>query len=273
MDKIFEDPEFEKYYKPFLSQMDTVLSNKSGQFMIVSPDTAILDYVVKNLKKAHNYKFVEVKKQKDEAPDKKVFLINLSCLKSMEYQSFLYFYFELPLYHDCFVCILTNSSNALNFFEKRVMSRFKNKIFFFPYYQPIQKRECEHYSSNLIHSSLLSQKNMEMIEKYHLEPFSLNFILDLFEPIHLALIMISFLNKINMVKVYDQFKILVVDTPELKKASPTRVFQCALDILECGIINESGLPLINYNEFKSFVEGQNTVYLKILLRAVSKKLI
>lgn len=263
MIQIFEDSKFKEFYNPFLLQVNELFSKKRGQFMIASPDLGVLDYVVRTLKKNHKYKFVLVKKQKDEQPDNKVFIINLNCLTSLEYQSFLYYYFELPSHHDCFVCVLTNSSNALNSFEKRVMSRFKNKIFFFPYY---------HNEYKDIHSSLLSKENNRLIEKYQLEKFSLCFVLDMFEPVHFTLIILSFLNRITTFKVYDQFKMIVIDTPELKKTSSIRVYQCLLDILESGVISESGLPLINYNEFKNYVEEKGKMYLKRLLRTVNKKI-
>ena len=264
MNQIFEDPDFKEYYQPFLSQVNEILSTDRGQFMIVSPDLSILDYVTKTLRKQHRYKFVNVKNQKDEQPDNKVFIINLCCVASMEYQSFLYYYFELPLHHDCFVCILTNSSSALNSFEKRVMSRFKNKIFFFPYYQEDKTLS--------ISSSLLSRRNELIMEKYGLERFSLGFVLDLFEPVHLSLIILSFLNRLTVMKAYEQFKRLVVDTPELKKTTPIRVYQCSLDLLESGIVNESGMPLINYNEFRMYIEQKGIVYLKRLVKAVNKKM-
>lgn len=286
-----ESSDFENFYEPKIDQINDLFSEKSGQFMIVSPDLSILDCAICKLKKIQKYKFVEVKRDKDQCPDNKVFIIRLSSTVSMEYQSLLYYYFELPLHYDCFICIVTNSSNALNLFEKRVMSRFKNRIFFFPYYTANTKKldnematlstantnklDSEMLTLStadtkiIIHSSMLAQKQDLIMKKYDLEPYSLPFILDLFEPIHIALIMISFSTRINLIKVHDQFKLAVLNTPELKKAKSIRVLQCAFDVIESGCVNEKGFPMIDFNEFKGFVNEKCPLYLKTLLRSLA----
>lgn len=95
--------------------------------------------------------------------------------------------------------------------------------------------------------------------------------MNLFEPVHLALIIASFINKISVTKAFDYFKILIIDTPELKKTSSIRVYEWTLDLFESGIINEGGIPLIDFNEFKNYIEHNGTNYLKKLIRAASTK--
>jgi hypothetical protein len=259
-----DDSKLDNFLNPFVNQFEGVFEKKSGQFMLVSPDESILNNLIKKIKKLKNYNFVNVKKDKDLSPNNKVFLISLNSTSSMEYQSLLYYYFELPLHFDCFVCILTDLSNSLNIFEKRVMSRFKNKIFFIPYYIP------ENSNKFSIHSSIESQNREFLIKKYDFDQFSLKFLLDLFEPLHIAIIIMSFSHKINIVKVYDQFKLVVLNTPELKKASPIKVLRCALEVMESSVMSEKGTPLINYNEFKEYVRASCPLYLKLLLNSVDQ---
>lgn len=278
------DEDIQNFIEPHLKSIGKLLKQEKGQFMIAGMDRTIIDEIINNLSTLTKYKIVKTVKNKDLNPENKVFVLNLENNSSMEYQSLLYYYLELPLENDCFVCLTTTSSLALEFFEKRVRSRFKNKIFFVPY---VKREECDDSNtinsntiennitdpilSNIntsdfkIYSSLESIKQQKLMKKYGLKNYSIENIFTFLEPIHFVLLDISFTKKLDIKKCYDQYKIAVVDTPELKRVSSSKVLYCVLDLLECGFINLNGSPLIDLNEFKSFVSKKSPLYLKKLI--------
>lgn len=248
----------EDFLQPYILQIKELLKSESGQFMIVGMDKDIINKLVTKISQEHEYSTTIVKKQKYEDPENKFFILSLENKLSIEYQSLLYYYLELPVMHKCFVCFVTTSSQALNFFEKRVRSRFKNRIFFIPYCN-MQK-----YS---IDSTLESQEQKILMEKYNLEKYSLDFIFDLFEPTHFVLLIIAFYHKLNIQKCYEQFKMAVVDTPEIKKVAASKVMTHMFDLIETGVINLNGMPLVDFNEFRAFIDRRCPQYLKRLLKS------
>lgn len=246
------------FLQPYILQINNLLKSESGQFMIVGMDRSIINTLVTKIAEEHEYSTVIVKKQKHEDPEEKFFILNLENKLSIEYQSLLYYYLELPMKHRCFVCFVTTSSQALNFFEKRVRSRFKNRIFFIPYI------DLEKYS---IDSTLESQEQSRMMEKYHLEKYSLDFMFDLFEPVHFVLLIVAFYHKLDIQKCYEQFKAAVVDTPEIKRIPGSKVMEYAFDLAEAGMVSLEGMPLVDFNEFRTFVDKRCPQYIKRLLKS------
>lgn len=299
-----ETQEFESFINPYLSQIASVFNQKSGQFMIVGPDRSILDYVIRQFTKSYysdeisssaeevlsTYKTVFVTKNKDFQPDKKIFVLNLELTSSIEYQSLLYYYLELPLEYECFVCLISSSSQCINMFEKRVMSRFKNKIFYIPFFvseneKPssckaiqrgvedkleIKSESCSVSAADIklqriIRNTQLTRQNLDLALKYKLEKFSSKFVLDLFQPIHIVLLTIAFYKKLNSKSCYQQFKQAVLNTPELKRADPVKILYCFFDLIDFRILNSSGCVLMDKGEFKEYVAKSCPLYIKKLV--------
>ena len=120
-----------------LDKIMTLLDNTRDQFLIVGLDNTVISVVKSYISKNSSYKPVTVTYRKELDPSNKIFFINLENTSAMQYQSLLYYYLELPLKYDCFVCRNSNSCLCLNSFEKRVRSRFKHKIFFFRIFRRI----------------------------------------------------------------------------------------------------------------------------------------
>lgn len=234
--------------------------------MIVGLDKDAISSIADSLSEISDYSIVRVKKQRDANPENKLYIIKLENNSSLHYQSLLYYYLELPLSHNCFVCLVSTSSLSLDFFEKRVRSRFKNKIFFIPYFDRKESKN-EPLSSP---RSLEESENARICQKYNLERFTHEFLFELLEPIHFALIIISFYQRLNPQTCFKQFKIATLNTPELKKVSYIKIFNCTYDLIECNIINNTGQPCIEFSEFKSFINKKGPQYLKTFFTNMQK---
>lgn len=260
--KDFIDSHLEKIKKMFY--------RKSGQFMIVGVDKYVVDRVVGELAHECDYTVIKVKRKKDLSPHKKLYILPLENDSSIRYQSLLYYYLELPRQYDCFVCFVSTSSQSLDFFEKRVRSRFKDRIFFIPYLPSILiDNEKSEKSSDLPATvcSIESYNQMVFMEKYNLKRYTLEFIFEMLEPVHFVLINIAFYRRLNIKRCFEQFKVATVNTPELKKVSSTKVLFAVFDLLEASIINHTGMPCIDFVEFKAFVNKKSPVYLKNLIKS------
>lgn len=278
---------------PLLASIGNLLCEKSGQFMIVGLDSVLLEDLVHKISEIGKFRPVLVRKSKDESPNGKIFFIKLQNTSSMEYQALLYYYLELPLTSSCFVCLTSVSSLSLSFFEKRVRSRFKNRIFFLPYCsagKPVRGQYClpngdagssddepatgpsEMLScaNHEIHKSLEMRDQCEWMRKYGLERYSLKYMFDLLEPIHFVLIMMAHSQRIVLSRCYDQFRRTVNDVPEIKKTPPGRVLCCVYDLMDAGIINSNGSLSVDFGEFKEFISACAPLYVQKLLRNTSR---
>lgn len=220
-----------------LENILNLFDNQSDQFLIVGLDKDELNEVVDKIIDNVEYKAVRVKGKKDTSPDGKLFIIDLENTASMSYQALLYYYLELPLHYNCFICLVSNSSLCLNSFEKRVRSRFKHKIFFIP-----------------------KSKEEEPVKN-----FSLKFLFEMFNPMHLALIILCHKKKISESNCYEMFKQMVLKANMLRSAAEYDILCCYYDLLECRIINKAGTVIVDYNEFKDFISKNAPLYVKDLL--------
>lgn len=264
---------------PAVDNLKSILKNESGQFMILGPDKALLQHLVYKIRRMTKYKPVQVVNSKDENPNDKIFFIFLKNTNSLAYQSLLYHYLELPETFRCFVCFVSRSTLSLNFFEKRVRSRFKNRIFFLPYLDLSEacsdkntgKSELStpnsSHNPDLLFRSLENRENLMKMEKYNFERFSLAFLFDLFEPIHFVLIMISHHKRLVLNRCYDQFKMAVDNAPEIKKVDANRVLYCYYDLVDAGVINTKGAFVLDYQEFQDFINNNAPQYIKRLMKS------
>lgn len=248
----------------------------SGQFLIAGPDIGLL-FSLRDLiaGQQSSYQAVDVSAEKDTAPDHKIFFINLKNNTAMQYQSLLYYYLELPQKHDCFVCLISNTAQCLNYLEKRVRSRFTNRVFFVPYSPhctetPAAKQPADETANCLKQQSLYPtvklQKMKNTMDKYGLERFSLDFLLGLCTPVHLVVIFIGFRSPVNRKTVYDQFQREVVDLSELKGVKSNKVLGSLYDLLDAGVINTRGRSVVEYGEYANYIGRAGPRYLQRLVR-------
>lgn len=257
-----------------LSDINDLMRQRSGQFMVVGLDSILLQTLTDEISNASSLMSVFVKKDKDEHPDGKIFFIRLQNTSSMEYQALLYYYLELPLSHDCFVCLVSTSSLCINFFEKRVRSRFKNRIFFLPY-DSLGGESCTEpctsgCANHEIHRSLEMHNQCSFMRKYGLERYSLKYLFDLFEPVHFVLIIMAHNQKITLNKCYDRFRHVVSNVPELKRSPPGRILHCLYDLMDAGVINSGGSLAVDFGEFKEFIGVGAPLYIQRLLRTMDR---
>lgn len=256
-----------QFLAPTLLEIKKILKEKRGQFMILSPDRALLHHLVVEIKKASKYKAVDVANTKHEDPNGKIFFISLKNTSSMMYQSILYHYLELSEIFKCFVCFISTSSLSLNCFEKRVRSRFKNRLFFIPFFNINFKNEKSSAKNMCTELGLEECKNANLIAKYNLKPFSSSFLFDMLEPVHFILIMIANHKGLIIKECYDQFRMVVNRTPEIKNIDALKVLYSSYDLMDAGIINSKGKYILDYNEFQEFINLAAPEYIKRLMRS------
>ena len=90
-------------------ELKKILTKKRGQFLLVGPDRALLEYFKDYIALNSSFKPVDVYKQLDENPKNKIFFINLEQTNKIEYQSLLYYYLELPINQNCLICLISNN--------------------------------------------------------------------------------------------------------------------------------------------------------------------
>lgn len=261
--KTYEDLAIRKM-QPHIKLIEKYLSYKNGQFLLVGPDLDILELIIQEIIKKTNKACIFVKDEKDSKPNGKLFIINLKNINSLVYQSILYFYLELANKNNCHVCLISTSSLCLSYFEKRVRSRFENKIVFASY---LDKNTCSHET----HKTLRSLKNCEMRRKYNIQEYTLSSLFDLCDTIHYIILLISHFNKVKIDDFYSQFLIAVKDVVEIKKVSPSRVIYCLNDLISSGIINSQGKYAGDYDELKSFILKSGQEFLKRFMRQIESR--
>lgn len=249
-----------------LNSVNNILRNKSDQFLLVGLDETILNLITNKMMENKNFQHVIVK-NKDLDPDNKIFYIYLKNQSSLEYQSLLYYYLELPFKYNCHICLISTSCNCLSFFEKRVRSRFNNRIIFISNDTDssctTSKNNKDDFN-NTIYDNLMKKNNL-LMNSYNLNNYSCNFIFDFLEPIHLVLIYISYTDKINVNDCYYQFLKVTKDIVEIKKADSFIVNNCMQDLTDFGIINYNGKYIWDYNEYRNYLIKKAPRYLKNLL--------
>lgn len=299
---------------PALLQVDAVAddiitllnASKREQFLLVGTDTHLIeqciDSVISRGKHCMKYETVYVTTKKDTNPKKKIFIIDLNLKTSMQYQSLLYYYLELPLKNDCYVCLTSTNVQCLNTFEKRVKSRFKHKIFVLGFSQEVDIREGDTekegdnnediregdiiedtkentdnksplhppgvsdnrvYKQYFKHKSLLQDKYMHEFHMKHSLPFySIEFICGILEPLHFMLLLICIRQSIKP-KSSGIFEIFKkFSVKELKNCDQMDVTYAWYDLLEHKWINSSGEVLIDRGELYEYIKRECPQYLK-----------
>lgn len=227
---------------------------KRTNFMIVGPDPHAIEECIAAVFPQVTYDIVYVTTQKDSSPNNKFFIIDISLKANLQYQSFLYYYLELSTKFDCYVCLISTSIQCLNTFEKRVKSRFKNKIYVLGYKY---NNEDNFYST---HKSLIQDKLIyDFHKKYNLEFYSVNFVCSMLEPLHFMLLLISNKHKITNNNVLEVFKINAVK--ELKNAYQSNIIRAYYDLLEFRWINTNGDLLVDKTELNEYIQQYCPCYL------------
>lgn len=266
--------------------ISSVFETEKGQCLIVGLDSALLSYA-KNIIYKPGYESIDVTTQKDESPENKIFFINLNETNSMIYQSLIYYYLELPSSYNCFVCLISNNCRCLDFFEKRVRSRFKNKIIFIPYLdvnEPIdpylfyigtekynvqlflgEKSQSKCKIKDVTNSSIEQRFIQSLMNKYNLESYSLEFHMDLFNPIHFALIILSRKRKLKYKNCISLFREFIIPYNELKAISNNDIYFSFCDLLSSGFINSYGELIVDFSEIKDYISLKCPQYLKSML--------
>ncbi|KAI4291913.1 hypothetical protein PAPHI01_1187 [Pancytospora philotis] len=255
-----------------LCAIKELLCEKRGQFLLVGPDEAVLDLLVQAIQKTARYSSVLVKSTRHLAPEHKIFFLKLANKAAIDYQSLLYYYLELPLQHDCFVCLVSTSSLCLNSLEKRVKSRFKNQIYFVPYVS-LADAECDDSSVELnvsessdkedgLCQTLCAQRQERLRETYDLEKFSLSYLLDLLGPVHFALIAMANRQKIALRNAAELYRKFALHVNEIKGVSSETVAHCYCDLVEAAVIGKSGELLVDFGECCDYVAAKCPRYLR-----------
>ncbi|KAI5173294.1 origin recognition complex subunit 4 [Pancytospora epiphaga] len=274
------DESIETALGPIVKEISKVFKKEKGQFLIVGPDRTLLDHLKEIIAVESGYTPVTVTRDRPSNPKNKIFFLNLLPTQSIEYQSLLYYYLELPLKRRCFVCLISTSSMCLNTLEKRVLSRFKNFTFFVPYLESGLLKEIPSEDltktgtdcflpkpSNII-PSVEQRKKCEFMMKHGLVPFTVAFVLDFFEPIHFALIMAAKRYNITFLNVVSIFRKLTVNVNEMKGAEENQVLFCYYDLVDFGIISEQGSLIVDFGECHSFIINNCPLYIKKMLRTL-----
>lgn len=227
---------------------------KRTNFMIIGPDPHAIEECMATVFHKISYDVVYVTTQKDSSPNKKFFVIDISLKTNLQYQSFLYYYLELSTKFDCYVCLTSTSIQCLNTFEKRVKSRFKNKIYVLGYKY---NNEDNFYST---HKSLIQDKAIyDFHKKYNLEFYSVNFVCSILEPLHFMLLLISTRHKVTNNNVLEVFKKNAVK--ELKNAHQSNIIRAYYDLLEFRWIGTNGDLLVDKTELNEYIQQYCPCYL------------
>lgn len=265
--------------EPVIREIAGLFRDKRGQFLLVGPDMQLLECARSLICEKTKYAPETVTMGRQKFPDRKIFFLNLAGGQSLEYQSLLYYYLELPLSHDCFVCLVSTSSMCLNSLEKRVRSRFKNRVFFVPYLEaqsskprpdvpagvPSKAEAAQSLPHVCISPSLAHKARREFMEKYALEPFTLSYLLDLFEPIHFALIIASRKHKLTPASVLDAYRKATVNINEIKGAGRSNILYCYYDLVDSDIIGAGGALMVDFGECQDFILKNCPLFLRRML--------
>lgn len=215
-----------------------------------------------------NYTRINVINERDPSPDNKIFFIKLENKSSIMHQSLLYYYLELPMNSNCIVCLLSTSALCLNIFEKRVRSRFKNKIFFIPYlFNKDFNNKDSNTNINYVGPTVNAVKQHELLKSTNLDQFSLEFIFSLFNPLHFTIIFMAAKYKISAYDVFDHFQRFVVNINPIKKTNSISVLFAFYDLIDSQIISQSGKILIDMDELKDYVLKNCPQFIKNLARS------
>ena len=260
------------------------LKNKGNeQILIVGPDPYLIQYVIdKILSNLDHLEPVYVNTKKEIKPENKIFLIDINLSTSMQYQSVLYYYLELSK-KNCIVILTSTSVQCLNTFEKRVKSRFQNKIFVIGYKYANDSEVFvgdDKENLNLNNKLEISNKNeflackstvqeykiFDFMKKYQLSDYTVDFICEILEPLHfvILIIMMKRRGKIRQNQIFEIFKSAGIR--ELHNSDENDVLYAYYDLMEFGWINVNGEFMISTDEFRESVNKRCPQYIKELFR-------
>lgn len=283
-----------------IDEINTFLNDKeSEQLLLVGPDPVVIEKAVRKILKEfkYDYEVVQVLSKKETNGDNKIFLLDITLSTSMQYQSVLYHYLELVNKCACILILTSTSVQCINTFEKRVKSRFKNKIFMLGYDKKVideegEEKEKENNSNNADNannanifvennlcnkstnnkvtfmqckSTLQEEKAFDFMKKYELQQYSIDFVCELFEPLHFVIMIILFKrkSKIKQNQIYEIFR--EFNVRELNKSDENDVLYAYYDLLEFGWISNMGEVMVDIEEFKLSVEKRCALYIQKLL--------
>ncbi len=267
--------EIERHFEPIFRDIARTTDLTKGQILVASLDKDLLFLFTKEFARKSEYESVYIKSdfERDKNPDGKIFFIFLEERRQLKYQSLLYYYLELVTVNKCFVCLLSTSANCLSFLEKRNRSRFKNNIFFIPYlYTPdIFLRNTNTLTTineKSISPSIERKKIFDFMQKYQLEEFDLNFIFKMLNSIHFAILILAKDYRFTYKTVYNVFKKNMVEIKILRGVSDRKIIRFFFDLIEFGLISDSGILLVDYTEIRKYIEKNEPKYLLTLMKSL-----
>lgn len=99
-----------------------------------------------------------------------------------------------------------------------------------------------------------------------MEIFNFDFLFDLLEPVHFAILLIVYKTRINYKNIYEVFRKAVVDIGALKGVKNNVILYSYFDLLDAGLISNSGQFLIDFCELQDFINKHCPVYIKNMIR-------
>lgn len=302
--KIFSqmEREIQDVLRPYVVEIAEAITGRCGHLLIAGPDPQLLAAAQEMIAASTPYRAVHITTQRAVSCDRRIFFVPLEPRPSLQYQALLYYYLELPRKHSCFVCLVSTSSLCLNTLEKRVRSRFRNRIFFIPYLPidgaksgkhcqntkntaagrcdlnskeegetlpdaaPVKHADLE-YSA---YPTVAARKRKMFMEKHGLEPFSLSLLFDLLEPIHFALIAIANKRRLRCRDAVEAYRSAVTDVSEVKGARSSVILFCYHDLVDAEIIGTAGDLLVDFGELRSFVQSSCPAYVKKMIERLGR---
>ncbi|ORD97326.1 hypothetical protein HERIO_802 [Hepatospora eriocheir] len=227
-------------------QINNYLSKSNSQLLITSTDKFLLNNILKEYINVRLSNYIEITDNKTinqikGNPTYKYYILYLDYFNVSKFITNLYYLIELPQNNNCHLILVTTNCQVLNLFEKRIRSRFENNIIF------IKTK-----------SNSKSDEITNFINKYDLKEYSVSFILELLEPIHLF--MIYLVNKYNISKKSIISKFKEYSIQEFKSVSSIKILYSYYDLIEFKVISESGSILIDLTEYKNFIRSSSKLY-------------
>lgn len=275
------DEAVEVYFRETVSEMARLVDRNGEHFLLCGLDQEILAMVAESLKR-HAEKIgrtaVDIlpTTPKDENPDGKVFFIDISHDMPMSCQLHIYHYLEKTRRHSCCLVLVSTSCTSVESLERRIKSRFNHRVFFigflpFESYRALYSQltgidgDEEIQRQYSIDPSISALSKKVVIKKYELPEYTIETLYTLFNPVHIALMLIAFRKRIKYISCVSEFRTFTSDVNELKGTTSMEILFYFLDILDSGLIDKEGCLLVDAYSFKKHVSSTRPLYLRNLM--------
>lgn len=252
---------FLRKFKPELTALNTLITSQATHCLIVSPDIAILNFIVTNLSKLVKPPFNSISINPVGPPSNGT-LAALHIKPTCAFQNEIYTFLEHSQQQsESFMIFYSSRIDVVMNMEKRVRSRFNNEIVYFKPMPQDPKNMYEH--AYAINPTLQNTLNTQTMNNCKFDQIRMVDIYKMLSPVHLVLLLVAKRENVAFNSVLSKFKLFCLYTPELRKVESMIVYDAFNDLMAFKLVSKRFCG--DWDGFAEFVRSESPVFVRSLM--------